>query len=192
MMRKLGLFCAFALFVGSVCAGRVGVETFSVGYVSPAITASTAAIIVDLSDSTNWPHVQTGEVSVSAIRVSVFQSAASTATIKIGVVTENDSSNGSATYFFVLNVDAAVAVLTNSVDYEPSQVRAYVNGSGETPYLLSNDTDSGSTVYQNDVPLPTAFGTDANTAAGDVVLFFQGDDAASTTVNVELLYTTER
>src|SRR6185436_1218852 len=65
--------------------------------VAAAVT-STNSILVDLSDTVNYPHKETGELNLDSIRVDIDKIAASTCTVKIGVVNYVDTSTGSVTW----------------------------------------------------------------------------------------------
>lgn len=162
-------------------------------YTSPGITTSTAAIIIDLSDTTNWPHKQTGSIDIATIWVDFDKIGTSTCTVKIGVVTAVDSSSGTVTYFWVANstMNHVSTPGVNSPELN-GLIRAKVSSAGTTPFILSNNKHTSSTLYQTDVTLPTANGTYVVPAAGDIVLFVDGNAVTNTTVTVHLLYSSER
>lgn len=163
-----------------------------------AANISTAAVVVHLADTTTWPHSDTGQLNVSSIRIEIDKVAASTGTVKLGVVNFVDSSTGSVTWFYSKESTTNVSN-TNVKDYlsyVPNYLRLKVNPAavpstaGTTPYLLSNDTTGGSTTYQTDVKLPSPAGNTAP-GAGDIVMFANSGSGAIT-VNLEIQYHAEQ
>ena len=161
-----------------------------------AANVSTAAVLVDLSDTTNFPHKQTGVLNISSIQIEIDKAAASTTTVKIGVVNFVDSSTGSVTWF--RRVEALANVSNTNVElfrsYTPNFLKLRVNPAGtpltdgSTPFLLSNDITTGSTIYQNDVALPSPISTGGSVpGVGDLVLFAQTYTGA-VTITVEVQY----
>ena len=205
-MRKLTGFILFALAaLGPLRPAHawffqeVPDKTVTVRYrLAVSANVSTAAVVIDLSDTTNWKHTETGQINISSIKLDIDKAAASTTTVKMGVVNFVDSSTGSVTWFYAkesaLNVSNSNAV--DFLSYVPNYLRLKVNPAstpqtdGTTPYLLSNDTTSGSTTYQTDVNLPSPAGVTAP-GAGDVILAVTNGTAA-VTVNVEVQYHAEK
>lgn len=173
-------------------------KTSTVRYrLNVAANVSTAAVVVDLSDTVNWPHKQNRELSVVSLRVEVDKLAASTCTVKVGVVNFVNASTGSVTWFHV--IESTVNTSNTNIQefslFTPNYVRLRVDSAGNavnglTPYLLSNDKTSGSTTYQTDVPLPTPAGN-AAPGRGDIVLFVQSGVNASITVGLQIQYISE-
>lgn len=163
-------------------------------YTSPAVTTSTAAIVVDLSNTTNWPHRNTGSIDVAGIWVDFDRTGTSTSTVKVGVVNAVDSSSGTITYFWVSNntTNHAATPGPTTPTLGGSLIRALVSSNGTTPYILSNNKHTASTLYQTDVTLPTANGTFVAPAAGDIVIFIDGNATNAVTATVHLLYSSER
>lgn len=164
--------------------------------INVAANISTAAVVIDLSDTVNWPHKDRREIRVNSIRLDVDKVSTSTFTAKVGVVNFVQASTGSVTWFRATESSANVSNtnVTDSSNYYPATLRLRVDSAGNatdgtTPYLISNDKTSGSTTYQTDVPLPS---TNGNTApgAGDVILFIQ-NGASAITGAIEIQYFTD-
>ena len=156
------------------------------------VVVSTSAVLIDVSDTTNWPHGETGEVQINFIRVSVDKAAASTATVGIGVVTALSASNGNVTWVYGLSSlhNVSNTSLGEVVDFQPSWIGLKaIPADGSTPDILSNDTTSASSVYQNDTILPSTSGTDVAPAVGDIVLELTKPGTGTTAIfTVEALY----
>jgi len=164
-----------------------------------AATTSTTTILIDLSDTTNYPHKETGYLSIDAIIIEVDKAAATTFTAKVGVVSAVNSATGTVTWFTgsaqTLNVSNTNANVY--YNFHPYIINTRVNPvapttgantpDGATPYISTNDYTRGSTVYQTDVNLPTSLDTSAAPAAGDILLEITKASAAAT-FRVKVLY----
>lgn len=196
-MKKLILaLAAFALAASADAAPFSSIFTdnaVEVVYTSPAVTASTAAIIVKLSDTTNWPHKVAGSIDIAGIWVDFDRTGVSTSTVKVGVVTDVNASTGNVTYFWVCNNTANHAATPGSNSPNlGSLIRAKVSSTNTTPFILSNNKQANSTLYKTGITLPTANGTFVAPAAGDIVAFIEGGGTTSITATIHLLYSAER
>ncbi len=162
-------------------------------YTSPAVTVSTAAILVKLSDTTNWPHLQTGSIDISGIWVDFDRLGTSTSTVKIGVVTSVNASTGNVTYFWIAGNTVSHAATPGPVSPNlGSLLRAKVSSTGTTPFILSNNKHTASAIYKTGILLPNPAGAPIAPAAGDIVVYIEGVPANPITATVHLLYTSER
>ena len=187
-------FVAAPLYAGAFGA-ELREESMVVNYTAPSVVnASTAAIVVDLSDSTNWPHKKTAAVNISAISLDVDKVSTSSGTVKLGVVTFVNASTGTVKFFFTKSFNKNVAKSQyETIKLESGLIRAKVDSNGLLPYILTNDADTGVTTYQTDVPLPTANGTSVAPAVGDIVLKVTNADGTNAMVAVaHVQYHTER
>ena len=172
-------------------------ESSYVKYFFDGINASTSVILIDLSDSTNFPHSQTGYANITNLRVNVDKVAGSTMTIKVGVLSAVSGTVGTVEWFYskILDADTVGTHQVENINYAPGVIRTYVNSSGATPYILSSDATTGSTVYQTDVGLPTtnATGGAVFPAVGDIILRVDYEvGAAASDITVEGMYFTKR
>jgi len=177
-----------------------------------AAITSTNTILVSLSSSTVWPNPtnQTGYINVTHARITYDKLTTSSCTAKIGVVTYVDTSTGSVKYFFSAQNGIGPAS-TNSVTFENDNslrnlkvIPATPNSGfdGTTPYFISNDILSGSTLIRSSgtvTMLPAvnvrnggfgfaSFGN-ATPGLGDIILSINNLDATNSIgVIVDLLY----
>lgn len=165
-----------------------------------AAIASTDTVLIDLSDTTNWPHKDTGAINITSIRIDTDKVAASTASVRIGVVNFVDSSTGSVTWFTGKEGDLNASYVDESpfLNLTPCFYKCRVNNNGasvdgSTPYLFSNFKTSGSTIFQTDVVLPS-LATSGSSApgVGDIVAQIDKTSAAAATFNIEITYFSER
>lgn len=130
-----------------------------------AVNTSTNIVLISVSSTTYWPNptAETGYININNLYIQVDKVAASTSTVKVGVVTYVDTSTGSVKYFAVLSSSKSVSNNLNNYFYESDNsfrclkvISATPNSGfdGTTPFLISNDIVSGSTLFQSDVVLP--------------------------------------
>jgi hypothetical protein len=171
--------------------------TFSSALIS---SASTNTILISLSSSSYFNHPPNQRsIIIDYIRVSVDKAAATTSTIKLGVVKEINTTAGTVAWFytkgFALNVSNTTpeSILT----YTPNLYNCRVNISnnlGYTPYLTTNDVTVGSAVYTTILNLPIiGLGgviTQLPPHTGDIILNVV-DGAAVVNLQVTIIYHTE-
>lgn len=165
-----------------------------------AVAASTMYILVDLSDTTNFPHVPTSEIHVLGLMASLEQLSDGSFDVYFGVVTENDATNGSAKFFYAIHSES-VSNPTDSAGGQHFEADFTLGGnnpngvicsvvSGATTRFVSNNELSSSVLLQNDVARTTPVGT-ANPAAGDLVMYLEEvNDGGTLDVGVTVIYET--
>lgn len=174
-------------------------KTFVVHFTTtvPANAVSVFNLVSLSTTASLFPHTANnpsdiGEIDVSHINILMDKVATATTTIKVGVCTFVNSSTGSATYFFsrssqknVSNTDVVV-----TANFTPAFYRCKVRSGatatnslvdGKTPFLLSNDTDSGSSALNSTTLFASPNGP-MFLRPGDIVLKVGTD--ATNTVNV--------
>lgn len=159
-----------------------------------AVSTNAIAKLIDLNDTTNWPHKDTGFINISSIRIEIDKTAASTTTVKIGVVNMVDTSTGSITWFHTVEGVKDVSN-TNVIDvesYTPNFICTKTNvasntlADGSTPFIASNELTSGTTLIRNSITYQGV--TNGNTMKrGDIVLGIINGIVAET-VTVEIQY----
>lgn len=156
------------------------------------VQASAWALLVDLSDTVNWPHDDTGRIDISLINAMVDRSANSVGQMQLGVITRLSATNGDVT------VIAALAFENNSethiardINLSPSQVKCGVDGDGNTPYMVTNARVLNDTGLQNDTAIASAIGTNVIPAVGDIVLRFLHTSGGVWTGSCGVLYHAE-
>lgn len=194
-MKKLLLVASLLMSCAGAHAYEASRDVYEVRYkLSVAANTSTAAVVIDLSDTTNWPHRRRGSLIVQDIQVKVDKVTASSCTVKLGVVSFVNDSSGTVKWFYGVeqakNVgDAYNWVATNGMTYYNLLVQPVVDQSGATPLILTNDVTTQSTVYQRDVPLPSPSSVMAAPGVGDCVISVANSDATnSVDVYLEVHY----
>lgn len=203
-MRQLIYALPFLLLAEFSQAGIFGYgadKTVFVKYSFAVASAneSTSTIVIDKSDTTNWPHTNSNHIAITGIDLDVDKVAAATATIKLGVVNFVDATNGSITWFWARNYGLNVSNTETKVSemYYPLAIKTKVNlvsggADGTTPFLISDDTVSNSTTFQNDVLLSSVSGSQIAPDEGDIVMQVISDSSNALTVDLHLWYYTDR
>lgn len=163
---------------------------------SVAAGVSTDTVVISLSSTTVWPHKETGEINLDAIRLDVDKVAASSGTVKLGVVNYVDTATGTVTWIwsreFAKNVSNTDVSRFNS--YLPCFLKLRVNPNGygvdgSLPYIFSSTKAAGSTTFQSDVVIPSPANVSIAPAVGDLILEVVNSDGTNAiVVTVDLTY----
>lgn len=133
------------------------------------ITVDTAYLLVDLSDTTGWPHSATNEVILKAIATQGTVSGAHQWDLSVGVVVENDATDGTAVW-----VDGEHLVSLSGVFIPPQRTYASdglnlrVASSALTYAVASGHSEL--TSWQSGTAISATVGTTGTVAVGDVVI----------------------
>jgi len=163
-----------------------------------ALTADEGFVLVDLSDTSNFPHndSQVGKLRLYRIEVDVEKDTSGSAILYIGVVTEVDTSNGSTEWL------DAIPLQTdrdgdNNEDWRHI-VREYygldleVDTGNDTLYnVVTSSGHSGEGTWQTDVSLDSPVGdTQSAPGEGDLVAYLD-HTAGNIYMAVKVFYRTE-
>lgn len=152
-----------------------------------AIAASTGYVLVDLSDTTNYPHEVTGHIEVLGFSLSAEKAGDGVYDFWFGVITEVDASNGSADWFKLVHFQTNLN-FTDSTDRLDVEADFTLGGSNPNginclvvaealPHMITNVTQNGNSTWQNDTglgsPAGAAAGATGKPGAGDIVLWVE-------------------
>ena len=154
-------------------------------------TDTTWYMLVDLSDTSGWPHSETTGVVIDCIKVSVIAGASSTGTLDVGVVTRVDGTDGDVT--FVIHDDwvgesgggAGQSVFENSTNFSSSGLNATVTGGNLDRMLSSQKVSNDSAI--NTLTSLTGVGS-AEPGVGDLVFRIENSNESGVDVAVTLNY----
>ena len=161
-----------------------------------ALATTTAYVLVDLSDTTNYKHTETNGIDVAALHITAIPSTTGNWSVHIGVITEVDASNGTADWFYGITFSQILYVdslrdwtLAGSVH---SGLTCDIVA-GAHPRFLTNDQQAGSTNWQTDTglasPVGAAGGATGKPGAGDIVMLVTENSGSSTlSLDVTLQY----
>ncbi len=148
----------------SVCYEEVG-----------AISADTAYLLVDLSNSTDWPHTATNLVIVK--RVWLYGAVSSTHTWRTswGVITENDATDGTAQWLGTARIANVSGVFNTRREFGEHGLSLRV-ASGVMDNFGGNSTLE-SISWQNDTAISSTVAISGAVGVGDLV--FYADEVTS-------------
>lgn len=151
------------------------------------VSATTGYILVDKSDTTNYPHGSANPIIVKSVRVEAETEATSPEyNIRIGVLEEVDATDGTTRWFYEARV-ATVARLVDHVKYDGEGLSC-----DTTPGFIGT-RNTTNTRFQTDTAIANPTGTNANPGAGDIVaelVEVAGTGTISAVLQVE--YVTQR
>ena len=141
-------------------------------YVLNDVGATTYAILIDKSDTTNFPHDTTDDLHLSAVYLTVDRDANAIGTLRVGVITRVDGTNADVSWFSgVAFIKSDERHLVRDRNFAPSQLRAVVSG-GLTPYFVTNAKSTNVTAINTGTTLNTPVGA-ATPAVEDIVIDFE-------------------
>lgn len=159
------------------------------------LAAEERFVLVDLSDSAQFPHTETGKIHLYAITLEAEKKADGRFIIYFGVVIEVDTTDGSTKWFAIVDLehdqnptDATDRLLykfawDGGIDLEVD-TGALVN-------VVSNTGDVDETGWDTDVALDSPIGDTSNApGVGDLVMLLEepsGTGTVSVTVTVEYI-----
>jgi len=165
------------------------------------VTADTGYMLVDLSDSTNFPHTATGRIRLYSLTMSGSlkgTAGAGKGYLYFGVITEVDATNGSVDWFYVLDLQVYDNADDDSIRIDiqkhwPGGLDLEVDVSGETSdNLITATVDTGDTVWQTDVNLASPYTSDSPSGQGDLVAFWdETEDGATLNLCILVEYITQ-
>lgn len=175
-------------------------DTFWAVLEKPDLAADEGFILVDLSDTTNFPHSETGKIRVYAIDVNIERgenAASGEYIVYIGVITEVDDTNGSTSWFIILHEETDSESTDNAARdhfrYHWPEGLDLEIVSDAPAWGISNVGHSGDTTWQTDVSLDSPVG-DASSPSGQGDLCMYVDETGGTgsiSIAVTVQYITE-
>lgn len=148
-----------------------------------AIAASTPYVLVDLSDITNFPHGNTAEIHLLGLILTTEKASDGAFDIWLGVVTENDATDGSVTWVHCFHVEH-VFNATDDDDRYAREIDFTLGGSipeginlnvtsGALTKFASNLTQADNASWQNDVNRTSPVGATTKPGVGDLVMWVE-------------------
>lgn len=154
------------------------VDNVAVHVSFPALAAATSSVLVDLSDTTNFPHKFTGDIEISHISVNwLAASTLASSTVKFGVFasTTATGANSDVYWFDSVSLSGGEGLSLNKVLYYAPSVASLELSSGEPVKFATNDSSLYSTTFATTTKLQSIHGTaQANLvipAVGDLIMY---------------------
>lgn len=146
-----------------------------------AIAASTPYVLVDLSDTTNFPHGDTAELHLLGLVFQAEKAGDGVYDVWVGVVTENDATDGSVTWVHRFDLQH-VANATDSTDRFFAQIDYTLGGaneegvnlnvtSGALTKFVSNISQADNGSWQNDTNRVSPYDSTTLVGVGDLVVW---------------------
>jgi hypothetical protein len=137
------------------------------------LSATIYAILVDKSDTVNWPHDETGRIDISALYVAVYRDSTATGAIRVGVITAVSGSSASVAWAMGLRFDKSNEQhIVRDRHWTPSQLKCAVVD-GATPHMLVT-TETGISAINTATPLASPRGAATVTpAVGDIIIHYE-------------------
>lgn len=158
---------------------------FDSGTINSAVETHKDFILIDLSDTANYPHNATDYIHLERIRVHTDPSANAVYCVNIGFLENVDDTNGD---FHAITDACANNVTGRAIDIVQEM---YPNGPRcTTDFVLSSDKSLNSTAFQTDVNLASTLDPsteDTPSGNGDLVIRIDCT-AGSVDISVELSY----
>lgn len=143
-------------------------------------TDSMAFMLIDLSDTTTWPHVNTDHVVIEYILVEVDPGSTYVGEVKIGYLKNVDGDNGDFVTLVDVDMQRQSALLVETIDFGSHGLHC-----DDAHHF--GPTIANSTLFQTDVNLT---GPDGNTSypsgAGDIALLVTGASTGNASVDVSV------
>lgn len=145
------------------------------------IDASTAYVLVDLSDSTNYPHNHTNAILLKSLRLNTEKKGDGIFDVWVGVITEVDASNGTADWLHVFHLEhipnnsaETTDRFADQVFFGPVNLRIV---DGALDHVVTNQQQAGNTNWKTGTglasPVGAAAGATGKPGAGDLVVWVE-------------------
>ena len=177
-MKKLIFITVFLSFLSiqkdseAITAVRFPNDTYNALLFEASITASTTVIVADATNA-----VKLASIAISATQAS----GADTWSVIIGVITENDATDGSMDVIWrsFTDFDGSNESITRLYNEFNHNIHTKQSG-GSSVFIEQSDTaaQTDQTYLQNDVNLNTADGRQIAPAVGDIILRLEKNGAA--------------
>lgn len=131
------------------------------------LAADAAYLLIDLSDTTLWPHSDTATVLLKGFQLQGTVSGAHEWHLGLGVVTENDATNGTAE-FVAQKMLVSVSGAFDSDNHWSNPLDMWIEDDSLL-YVSTNMTET-TTTWQNDAAITATINVTGFVAAGDIVL----------------------
>jgi hypothetical protein len=158
-------------------------ETYYASLGAEAVAASTPYVLVDLSDTTNFPHNDANFLNLLGLVLHTEKASDGVYDIWVGVVIENDATDGSAKWFHVFHLEH-VDNTTDSTDRFAQTIDFTLGGanpdgvnckiaSGAATYIVTNQQQAANGNWQNDTNRASPVGSTTKPGVGDVVVWVE-------------------
>ena len=142
--------------------------------------------LIDLSDTTNWPHTNTTEIVIEYIILEVDPDSNFVGEVKLGFLTNVDATNGDFNQFLDVDMRRKADLFSEVIDFGSHGLHCKTDSH-------FGPVSANSTLFQTDVNLggPDDPGTTTYpSGAGDLVMIVDGDGTNTVNVSITIGYET--
>ena len=153
------------------------------------INATVYGILVDLSDTTNFPHDNTGRIDISLLKLAIDPASNSVGSVDIGVITRIDGTDADIDFGFSAPFGQGGSARILSINnFSPSQLKLGVSG-GVWQYGITDVSAANVAAVNTGVTLdsPRGAGT-VIPAVGDVIVRYLHTSGGSWDALAETFY----
>jgi hypothetical protein len=163
------------------------------------ISVSQAFVVVDLSDSTNFPHTETSRIWLRKLILDAEVIEDGAFNLHVGAVKENDGTDGSVDWIHVFHMTTvenptdSTSIHRQQIDFTAGDPRGLclAAASSALTYVVSNDSMDNSVYWRNTASLTSPAGTGAP-GVGDLVAYLEvPSGTGKLTFNLAALYSTD-
>lgn len=159
-----------------------------VGRPESNVTASKYAILIDLTDTTGFPHTETGRIDITATYFLIDRNASAQGYVRLGLITRIDGTDADIDYFSGVTFNnASDRTIVRDRRFSPSQLKMSVSGGAPTGFVTGFQ-ETNVTAVNTGTALDSPLGTATVTpAVGDIVIAY-GHTAGSYNASVSATY----
>lgn len=155
------------------------------------VSASGYAGLIDLSDTTTWPHDRTGRIDITSTNFSIDRNSTATGFVRVGVITRVDETDADVAYVSGITFEKSDdRQIIRDRRYSPSQLKCGVVD-GALTRILSDFTAENVTAINTGGTLTGPGGNTFTPAVGDIIVGY-GRTAGSYNASVSVTYHGER
>jgi len=163
-------------------------QTYGFELTLTALTAKTGAILVDLSDTTNFKHAQTGRINLHMLHIELIDDGAWDGVFEIGYLENVDGDNGDFVPIYRINCTGAAQLIKTDLDFAKYPVLCH------SDYFATDGTTADDTTFQTDVAIASSIDRAAAfttmSGDGDLAILMTRPAAGSVSWSVIGRYTT--
>lgn len=134
------------------------------------ISSTTYDILVDLSDTTNFPHLNTARIDLEYLKIAIDPASNSVGAVRLGVITRIDGTDADIDFAFNVPFGKTAGRILSINMFSPNQMKLGVQ-SGSWIFGLTNRSETDVTAVNTGVTLDSPRGSSTVTpAVGDVIV----------------------
>ena len=161
-------------------------RNLSIHYQNSAIAATEYSVLVDLSDTSGFPHDSTGRIDFSFLKVDIEKSAANViGEVEIGLITRIDGTDADIDYLYGFQfLKGSETILSEIINYAPSQLK-FAAGR-----YITNVTETNVAAVNTGASLDSPNGS-ISPGLGDIIIKQAYTSGGNYDLDIEIMYHSE-